>query len=527
VAAIERAGERALLPLWAALPTAALAGVLSDGAYPDLGIWPLILVGVAGVLVALIGRRAGAAALVGFVYGASFYLMHIQWATVFLGPVPMLGLALVCSLYLAGGSVLVALAYRWLPRRWPGPVGRLLVLPLAVAGLWTAREAINSVWPYGGFAWGRVGQAMIDAPVADLYAWVGVSGMTFVVVLLVAAVIEAARWRGIPPLRRVVAPLGILALLLVWPAWPTPATGELRFAVVQGNGKAAYFDYADREPGDLLHAQLAATEPLFGEVDVDLVLWPEGSSEWDPRVEPYAADIWSLVNERMGAPLLAQSVVERRDEHGEPFWTNTAMLWDDGRVLDEYDKRHPVPFGEYVPDRWFFRLLAPGLVDLVQREYTPGRTDAVMDLPTASGPVRIAVGICYDIVDDALLRESVLDGGRVLVSSSNNADFGRTDESAQQLAFARIRAIELGRAVVNASTVGITAVIGPDGGVVERLPWYTAGSIVTTVPLIDTITPAARAGGWIELGVGVLGLGLLVGARIRLGRAGEGLSSSG
>src|SRR5690606_11555053 len=116
--------------------------------------------------------------------------------------VPMLGLAFVCAVYLALGSMLVTLAYRWLPGRWPGPASRLLLLPLAVAGLWTAREAANSVWPYGGFAWGRVGQAMVDAPVASLYAWVGVSGMTFLVVLLVAVGIETVRYRGLPPLRR-------------------------------------------------------------------------------------------------------------------------------------------------------------------------------------------------------------------------------------------------------------------------------------------------------------------------------------
>ncbi len=507
---------RALLPLWAAIPTAVAAGALSDAAHPDLGWWPCILLGIAGLLLALIGRRLGSAALLGFLYGLSFYLLHIQWASIFLGPVPMLGLAVLCSAYLAGGSMLVTLAYRWLPQRWPGVAGRLLALPAAVAGLWTLREATNSVWPYGGFAWGRVGHAMVDAPIADLFPWVGISGMTFLVVLLVAVTIEAVRYRGIPPLRRAAAPIGLLAVLLVWPVWPTPATGELRVAVVQGNAKAGYFDAPDRQPGDLLAAQYRATEPLFGEVEVDLVVWPEGSSEWDPRVEPYAAAIWSEVSERMGAPLIAQSVVERTAADGTPFWTNTAMLWSEGEVLDEYDKRHPVPFGEYVPDRWFFRMLAPGLVDLIQREYTPGTTDAVMDLPTAGGPVRLAISICYDIVDDALLRESVLDGGRVIISSSNNADFGRTDESAQQLAFARIRAIELGRAVVNASTVGITAVIGPDGAVTESLPWYTAGSIVTTVPLVDTITPAAAAGQWIEIAVGALGIGLLAGAGVGL-----------
>ena len=495
------------LPLWAAVLVATASGLVADAAYPDRGWWPFLLVGLAGLLVSLAGRTFWSGALVGLVYGFAFYLVHISWATQWVGPLPWIALSGVMAVSHAVGAGLIALAYRWLPRAWPGIAGRLVALPIAVAGLYVAREAVISIWPYGGFAWGRAGHAMIDAPVAPLYAWLGISGMTFVVVWFVAVTIEAVRMRGLDPLRRAIAPVGLATALIVWPAWPTPATGEFRVAVVQGNGPAGYFD--EREAGDLLRAQYAATRPLFGEVDVDLVLWPEGSSDWDPQVEPYAAGVWDEVVEGMGAPLLGQAVTERGREY-----FNTAILWDAGRALDAYDKRHPVVWGEYIPDRAFFELIVPDLTSMIAREYAFGTTDAVMDVPTRGGDVRVAVNICYDIVDDALLRESVLDGGRVILASSNNADFGRTDESVQQLAFARIRAVELGRAVVNASTVGITAVIGPDGRVVDRLPWYTAGTIVTAVPLIDTVTPAAAGGRHVEFAAAGLGVALLLGARL-------------
>jgi len=282
----------------------------------------------------------------------------------------------------------------------------------------------------------------------------------------------------------------------------------MRIAVVQGNGRAGYFD--ERAPGDLLAAQYTATAPLFGtEPPVDLVLWPEGSSDWDPQVEPYAANVWNVVSEHMDAPLLAQSVTIRDDRA-----YNTAILWRAvDEVLDTYDKRHPVPMGEYVPDRWFFRMFAPDLIDMIGRDYELGTTDAVMDIPLrGGGAVRAAINICYDIVDDGLLRESVLDGGQIILASSNNADFGYTDESVQQLAFARIRAMELGRTVVNASTVGITAVIASDGTVVESLPWYTSGAILTDAPLATTVTPAARCGYDVEWSLSAIGFGLLMAA---------------
>src|SRR5690606_32175175 len=127
------------------------------------------------------------------------------------------------------------------------------------------------------------------------------------------------------------------------------------------------------------------------------------------------------------------------------------------------------------------------LIDLIQREYTPGTTDSVLEV--ADG-VFAGVAICFDIVDDQLLTEIVEQGGSVVFAVTNNADFGRTDESVQQLAIARIRAIETARTVVNISTVGTSAIIHPDGSIPQQLPWYEPGVLVDDLPLSTTVTPA-------------------------------------
>jgi apolipoprotein N-acyltransferase len=164
-----------------------------------------------------------------------------------------------------------------------------------------------------------------------------------------------------------------------------------------------------------------------------------------------------------------------------------------------------------VPDRSFWEPFAPDLIGLIQREYTPGTTDMVMDVPLRDGgTLRVGVNICFDIVDDQIMTESVEQGAQVIFAQSNNADFGHTDESVQQLAIAQIRAMELGRSVVNVSTVGITAVIAPDGTITERLPWYTAGSILADVPLSTVTTPAVLVGRQVEWLVSIIGLAALV-----------------
>lgn len=511
------ASTKAPLPLWAALLVAAASGPILDAGFPDKGIWPLTFVGIGLVLVSLIGRRVGSSILVGFVAGASFYFTHIFWASLFLGPLPMSALAVLESLFFAAGSAAITLAYRWVPRAWPGALGRLWLLPVIVAGLWTAREAWASVWPYGGFAWGRVALSQSESPFSPLFAWLGISGVSFVMVLVVAAVVSAldlwqsrqrlrdpsaggAGDRGLLP--ALAAPVALITLLLVLPAWPVPTDGTLKVAAVQGNGRAGYFD--QRQPGELLQAQLDATAPLFGQ-DVDVVLWPEGASDRSPLTDPYTASVFDYVSEQMDAPLVGWAVTER---DGKTY--NTELLWQAGEgVTDYYDKKHPVPFGEYVPDRSFWEPFAPDLIGLIGREYTPGTTDSVFDL----GGVIAGINICFDIIDDQLLTESVEEGAQVIFASTNNADFGRTDESAQQLAVARIRAIEFGRSVVNISTVGISAVIAPDGSIVAQLPWFEPGAMVEDVALSTITTPALIGGRQVEWLVSGIGLaGLVIGA---------------
>src|SRR5690606_8313165 len=111
----------------------------------------------------------------------------------FLGVLPWSALAAVMTLWSGAAAALIALAYRWVPLVWNGVAGRLLLLPAVVAGVWTAKEAIASVWPYGGFSWGRVAFSQSDSPISSLFAWLGASGVSFVMVFLAAFAIAATQ----------------------------------------------------------------------------------------------------------------------------------------------------------------------------------------------------------------------------------------------------------------------------------------------------------------------------------------------
>ena len=487
---------RPLLPLWAALPVAAVGGAVLDLAFPDVGIQPLAFLGVALALLTLIGRSAWGAVAVGAVFAASFHLIHIVWITRYLGPIPWFALAGVETILSAAGAILITLAYRWFPRVLPRLRWRLTLLPALVAGLWTARELFLGSWPYTGFPWGRIGMSQAGGPLAELASWTGVAGLTFAIVFVAAAAVEAIRvrvWRH--PLAGVPAAAALVVLLVV-PQCPTTDAGTLRVGAVQGNGPSGYFD--EREPYAVLDAQLEATEALLDE-DIDVLLWPEGGIDADPTANASVARVLDRLSARLDAPLVINAATTR----GEQTY-NTSMLWVAGEEspVAVHDKRNPVPMGEYVPDRWFFEAIVPDLVGLIGREYTPGTNPPYFEVDGTG----VGLAICFDVIYDDVIWEGARDGAEIYMFQTNNADFRDTDENLQQLAFARMRAIETGRSVVNLSTVGTSQVIGPDGRTIEGLPAGEAGALVVDVPLRTGLTGAVVAGpvfqwllGWLSL----------------------------
>jgi apolipoprotein N-acyltransferase len=170
-----------------------------------------------------------------------------------------------------------------------------------------------------------------------------------------------------------------------------------------------------------------------------------------------------------------------------------------------YVKRHPVPFGEYIP----FRSLAHAVtskVDLVPRDFARGHRPGVLDV----GPVRLGDVICFEVAYDGVVRDAVRGGGRLVVVQTNNATFGRSGETSQQLAMGRLRAVEHGRAVLVAATSGVSAVIAPDGRVVERSRVFTRDLLVQRVPVRSGETLATRVGAWPELLLCLLALGAVL-----------------
>ena len=530
----ESADDAPALRWYAALGAAAGGGLALDAATPALAWWPLAFLSVALVAAAVWNQRPGWGVVIGTVAGAAFWMPHISWLTLYLGPIPWGALSTLMALWYGVFGLAAALATRGLARLSPfrARAGALVACQaLTVAALWMLREQVQGAWPYGGFAWGRLATTQADGPLLQSVSWLGFAGLSALIALIgvlpVAAGFAALRsapaveprasrprWRrrGESVLGAAGASAVIVIVLALLPAAPLAQNGSLRVAAVQGNSQSGIFD--DREAGGVIRDHFDATEALLDRLEragerVDVIVWPENSAEFAAPDNLLRSQRLAKLAERAGAPIVVGSVLANDDG----TYSNSSLVWDaDGPTSERYDKRYPVPFAEYMPNRPFFHAIVPDLVDLVQLEYAPGERASAMQLDTPAGAIRAGIAICFDIIFDPHAVQMADAGAQVVFAQTNNADFGRTDESAQQLAIARTRAVEMGRALVNDSTVGTSAIVAPDGRSLAALTPFTRDAMVATVPLVTGQTPALRFGAAVAWGWSTVGLfGLVAG----------------
>ena len=488
---------RALTPVLAA----ALAGLAVTAAFPPIGLWWAAPVGIAVLLGSLQGRGTGAGAGLGLVFGLAFFAPLLHFTAVAMGnPIGWVALTLVQALYTAALGAAWALVGR-LPALagGPGALRTAAVRTVSFTVLWCGVEELRSSWPWGGFPFGRLAFAMADAPMLPFAAYGGSVGLTLLVVLIGACVFEAVnavRTRALLPALVASACAGLaLAAPHALPVHTAAEDGTLRVGAVQGNVAKDFEDAFNRAlevTGN--HAQ--ATDQLAADVgsrSLDVVIWPENAADLDPRTHRSTADMIESSAQAVGAPIMVGAVLFEDDVR-----YNDMVVWTPGQGAGSYYRKHrPVPFAEYVPLRDLIRR-ATAEVDRIGTDMAPGTGPQTLTVHAATQDrdVALAMGICFEVAYDDMLRDGVRQGGEMIVIPTNNASFLTSSEAAQQLAQGRVQAVVHGRSVVQVSTVGITAIISPRGVVEQQTRPYTQAALVADVGLRTSTTTADALGSW-------------------------------
>lgn len=508
------------LSTWLRLAATVLGAGLLYASFPPRPLWWLAPLGVALFAAALHGRRARGGFGYGFLFGMAYLLPVLKWLDDFLGagfgPWPWLLLTAVEALFVALAAAGMAL------------VSRLPAAPVWMAALFIGGEALRGRLPLNGFPWAKVGFSQPQGAFLPLAALGGSPLVGFAVILTGCGLAELARRLialrrpgtcsdahsdagaedrpGAPRAALLIGPglaaaLPVLAGLAATPLIGTDANaGVATVAIIQGNAPNAGLGLLN-EMRTVRDNQLAAADELAAKIrdgqlrKPDLVIWPEtgvdlGGSHGDP------ADI-ARISREIGVPMAVGALRYNPDGTVQNAMLNWPTAAD--APVATYAKQELVPFSEYIPFRPIARLFTP-FVDYFG-DMKPGGSAAVFTL----GPARVGFAICYEAAYDWVANDAVRAGATLLSVPTNNAWFGRTDMSYQQLAMSRLRAVEHGRAVVVSATSGVSAFVQPDGSVTQQTRLFTRDLLVATVPLRSTTTLATRLGAVPEWALTALG----------------------
>ena len=455
-----------------------LGGIAALGQAP-IGWWPVTLLALTAVL--FLHDQHGhwrRAALHGWVFGIGYFAFSLRWIVEpFLVDIARHGWMAPFALVLmaAGAGIFWALAFGAAQRFAPRSV---LMLALALVAVEVLRSQV-----FTGFPWALLGHVLIGTPFDQLAAYGGPHLLSVVAVFLSWAVLQLLRNRlavGAGALAGAI----LVALVLWFGAGPMSQEGGPVVRLVQPNAP-------QEEKWDPTRSQIFLDRLLDysarGPVP-DLIVWPETSVPY--LLNHIEDDLTFLSDAARGAPLVFG--ILRRDTEGGFF--NSAVLLDaSGAVAQTYDKRHLVPFGEYLP---FGQVLSQfglsALADAFGASFSIGTQEPALSIAGIGAAVPL---ICYEgIFAEEILRPD--SDPRLLLLITNDAWFGRAAGPFQHLAQARLRAIEQGLPMVRVANTGISAVIDARGNILEQLPLGVDGALDVALPKALPTTLYARFGDW-------------------------------
>lgn len=406
---------------------------------PPWGWWPLGFLGVGLFAWCLHDLSAPVRLLTGMTFGLGLFGVGLWWMTEFHFLGAAMAMVIEASFFAVAGGL--ATHGRWGAAALPG------ALVLA--------EAARSVVPFSGVPLAGVALGQAGGPLAGA-ARLGGELLVFTLTVLAGMCLaHLARRRLLLAAVSLGLVLGGIAAGAVSPgggAGPEAAT-----AVVQGGGRRG-FRGLESDAQAVLDAQLAASSAL--QPPLQLVLWPEDVVDVEEPVRDTAEGrSVAEVARRTGTTVVA-GVIEA---YGEDRFTNAAVAWSpDGQIIGRYDKVERVPFGEYIPARGLVERFAD--VSAVPRDAIAGRRPGV--LPTPAGPVGVAIS--YEVFFSSRSRAATRAGAKLLTVPTNAASFSSSQVPAQEVAAARLRAIENGRDLLQAAPTGYSAYVDNRGRVKAR-----------------------------------------------------------
>jgi apolipoprotein N-acyltransferase len=429
------------------------AAFLASAAFEPIGFWFLAPIGLALFFRKLISTRRPI--IESLVFGFVLNAIVLYWTGKYVGALPWLFLSSLQALF----YLPIGLVQRHFKNIWLSAFVLLIM------------EEFRARFPFGGFGWTRIAFSQVDSPALPIVALGGVIALS---VFSVALAVLLTRLN----LKNSILVAALFMAVLMIPDNPR-GSGSIQLLAIQGNTPEVGLGFNSRAQA-VFNLHVDATRE-FARGDFDAIVWPENAIDIDPTLYPeVASEITSLVRD-FEAPLIAGVVSQSKDGP-----QNTSILYSkDGDSQSVYVKRGLTPFGEYMPLRSIAEVISPYAKNVF--DFIPGDRRVIHKIQGK----RIGPIICYEIIDDELVRD-MAENSDALIVQTNSATFANTAQSKQQLAITRIRAVEHSRYILSVSTIGISAFIDNNGRVINKTSENKKSSLLGKLLLSNHTTPIDR-----------------------------------
>jgi apolipoprotein N-acyltransferase len=390
-----------------------------------------------------------------------------------------------------------------------GLASRRLRLPLLIVApaAWVSAEYFRSNAGFLALPWGLLGHSQYRVlPLIQVASLAGAYGVSFLIVMVNAFVAEcvlaarrprSARYGELLAGASVTAVLLGLSLAFGAASIPRSPSGPgVTIVLVQGNIPQAERWVPDLRARNLVrHLQLSKEAARAGETD--LIVWPETSVQGSLTEDLWAFRALAALARETRAYLLVGSATRPKFGPAEVRRNNRSnsafLISPAGRLAGRYDKIRLLPFGEYLP--YADRLPWPAGLASAAGNFVPGRDYTLLGLDGT----QFGVAICWETIFPDTVRTFVERGAAFVVNIGNEAWFGESAAPYQFLAMNVFRAVENHIAIARASNTGVSALINPDGRIIDRVQSggkdiFVAGALTGRVPTTRERTFYTRYG---------------------------------
>lgn len=434
-------------------------------AQPSFNIEPLAWIALAGLFYSLDGLGPWKRFLVGYLFGAAYFLGIAYW----LAHVSILG-TIILIIYLSIYPAFFSL-YK---------IKGDLIEIISVPAFWVISEYFRA-HVISGFPWALLGHTQyLNIPAIQIADITGAYGVSFVVVMVNYAVYSMLK-KYDARIKHSIFCLTILIFVFLYGyislREPDVKNNRdnfpLKIAVLQGNIPQDLKWDEDYSEFILDTYEKLAIEASME--DPDIIIWPETSVPGTIE-EDYIYRKIKPLSEKTGKIFLIGSLKER----GGKFYNSAYLVSPVGEIGSSYDKVHLVPFGEFVPMEKELPFLR-SMIDKPMGDFERGasfntlRMSAVRKSYSENAIIRnrgfynFGVMICFEDIFPEIGREFVRGGAQFLVNITNDAWFKISSAPYQHVQSSVFRAVENRVPVIRAANTGVSCAINDKGRIISLL----------------------------------------------------------